>query len=116
VVGAVVGYLGYSLFRGPKSPDSSLKEITWNDFVNGLLPRGRVKKILINQELSQAYLLPSPHDQMDGGYVLGIKNAHNFENEVREAEVALGIPPERWIQIEYQQLSGLYVTAPDRII
>jgi hypothetical protein len=40
-------------------------------------------------------------------YKMGIPSLARFEAEVRAAETALHLPPEKWTQIEYKRLEGM---------
>ncbi|CAD5218316.1 unnamed protein product [Bursaphelenchus okinawaensis] len=102
------------LIRGASSPENvNVKDVTWSDFKNKLLPTGQVSKIRVfpEKELAYVYLYQNSKG-LDGiplepTYRLQIPSLARFEREVRAVEDAVGLPPEHWTQIEFTRLEGI---------
>jgi hypothetical protein len=113
----VVSLFLYGLFillRGPEQ-NAMVKDATWSDFTSKLLPTGQVSKIVVYPEKDLAFIYTYPGSRtfdgtpMSSVYRMGIPSLERFDAEVRAAESAINLPPEKWTQIEYKRLEGLYV-------
>lgn len=102
----------YILLRGPEQ-SGTVKDITWSDFTSKLLITGEVSKIVVYPEKDLAFIYTYPGARMFDGtpmssmYRMGIPSLERFDAEVRAAEAAINLPPEKWTQIEYKRLEGL---------
>ena len=94
----------YNMFKSSEN-----KKISWQYFVNHLLPSGEIKSISVQPEANNAVIFLHPRAIIDGKlvnrpfYQLEILNSASFEEKLRKAERALGISPENSLPIRYER-------------
>uniref|UniRef100_A0A1I7WZ45 DUF1330 domain-containing protein n=1 Tax=Heterorhabditis bacteriophora TaxID=37862 RepID=A0A1I7WZ45_HETBA len=72
-----------------------------------------IHKIIVFPEKDWAFIYMNIDSKSINGepmhavYRMGIPSVSRFEAEVRAAEMAINLPPERWTQIEYRRMEGV---------
>ncbi|CAI5448154.1 unnamed protein product [Caenorhabditis angaria] len=105
---------GILLLFGPKNNGANAQKLSWSEFINELLPTGQVYRIIVFPEKDTAFLYlydtgakNSRGEAISSLYQVGIPSVSRFESEIRAAELALGLPPEHWTNIEYRRSENI---------
>lgn len=103
---ATVIYISYQL----ASPESSSREITWQEFRTAFLDRGLVEKLtVINRNRVRVHLHSNAAGQMYPGanpnlvYTFSIGSVEAFERKLDDAQAELGIPSSERLPVAYQE-------------
>lgn len=103
---ATIIYISYQL----ASPESSSREITWQEFRTAFLDRGLVDKLtVINRNRVRVHLHSNATGTMypAGGanqvYTFSIGSVEAFERKLDEAQAELGIPSSERLPVAYQE-------------
>ncbi|KAI1732947.1 peptidase family m41 domain-containing protein [Ditylenchus destructor] len=97
----IVGAVLYLFFKSMMSDSEEHNQITWKEFVDKFLTSGRVHKVVHYHALGKAIVQTS-----DGIFQMSVSDPERFENDVRNIEQKLGIPPPNWIPIETADTGG----------
>lgn len=99
-------YISYQL----ASPESSSREITWQEFRTAFLDRGLVDRLtVINRNSVRVHLHSNATGQMYPGananqtYTFSIGSVEAFERRLDEAQAELGIPSSERIPVAYHE-------------
>lgn len=103
---ATIIYISYQL----ASPESSSREITWQEFRTAFLDRGLVEKLtVVNRNRVRVHLHSNAAGQMYPGanpnlaYTFSIGSVEAFERKLDEAQAELGIPSSERLPVAYQE-------------
>jgi len=103
---ATIIYISYQL----ASPESSSREITWQEFRTAFLDRGLVEKLtVINRNRVRVHLHANAAGQMYPGanpnllYTFSIGSVEAFERKLDDAQAELGIPSSERLPVAYQE-------------
>uniref|UniRef100_A0A0N4ZMN9 AAA domain-containing protein n=1 Tax=Parastrongyloides trichosuri TaxID=131310 RepID=A0A0N4ZMN9_PARTI len=101
----------YYMFTASERIENQMTPISFEDFLNRILPSGCVYKIEISPEQDKAYIYVLHGSKLDDGtlldpyYIVGINNIERFEHEIRRVESNYGIDPSNWTPIKYFKYS-----------
>ncbi|CEF66541.1 Paraplegin [Strongyloides ratti] len=91
-----------------------VRVISYNEFVDKILPSGCIQEITISPRAKIAYVITSLDSKSPNGmygnqiYMIGVNDTIKFENNIRRYELEHGINPTEGITIKYDRIDNYF--------